>query len=278
MIALIKRNLKVFFREKSSVFFSLLSALIILGLYIFFLGDIQSESLGIESPRYFMDLWMISGIMGVISVSSTLGALGVMVTDRSEGIYKDFKVSPLKRSMLVYAYILSAVLIGVLMSLVTLLVSQIYIYSSGHEIISWVQLLKVLGILVLAVSSSASIVFFIVSFIHSQSTYTTVSILVGTLVGFLAGIYVPIGQLPNTVQSVVKAFPVSHAALLFKQVMMGDVLQTIPEGMLPSITTFLGITFEVGGNTLTFSHSVLYLCITILMFGGMSILNMNRKL
>ena len=39
MIAFAKRNLKLFFRDKSSVFFSLLSVLIVLGLYVLFLGD-----------------------------------------------------------------------------------------------------------------------------------------------------------------------------------------------------------------------------------------------
>jgi multidrug/hemolysin transport system permease protein len=40
MRAFTVRNLKVFFRDKSSVFFSLLSAIIIIGLYVLFLGDV----------------------------------------------------------------------------------------------------------------------------------------------------------------------------------------------------------------------------------------------
>ena len=39
MIRFAKRNLMVFFRDKSAVFFSLLSALIIVALYALFLGD-----------------------------------------------------------------------------------------------------------------------------------------------------------------------------------------------------------------------------------------------
>ena len=40
MISFVSRNLKVFFRDKTAVFFSLLAVLIVLGLYIFFLGDV----------------------------------------------------------------------------------------------------------------------------------------------------------------------------------------------------------------------------------------------
>ena len=39
MIAFTRRNLLVFFRDRTAVFFSLLSSLIIVGLYVLFLGD-----------------------------------------------------------------------------------------------------------------------------------------------------------------------------------------------------------------------------------------------
>ena len=38
MITFINRNLKMFFRDKTAVFFSLLAVFIVLGLYIVFLG------------------------------------------------------------------------------------------------------------------------------------------------------------------------------------------------------------------------------------------------
>lgn len=40
MIGFAKRNLKLFFRDKSAVFFSLLAVFIIIGLYALFLGDV----------------------------------------------------------------------------------------------------------------------------------------------------------------------------------------------------------------------------------------------
>ena len=41
MITLARRNLKLFFRDRTAVFFSLLSVLVLLGLYVFFLGDVM---------------------------------------------------------------------------------------------------------------------------------------------------------------------------------------------------------------------------------------------
>ena len=45
MIGLISRNLKIFFRDKGAVIFSLLGVLIVAGLNILFLGDAYTDSL-----------------------------------------------------------------------------------------------------------------------------------------------------------------------------------------------------------------------------------------
>ena len=39
MLNFTQRNLKVFFRQKSAVFFSLLGVILVIGLYVLFLGD-----------------------------------------------------------------------------------------------------------------------------------------------------------------------------------------------------------------------------------------------
>ena len=43
-LQLCRRNLLLFFRDKSAVFFSLLSVFIIIGLYALFLGDVVVAS------------------------------------------------------------------------------------------------------------------------------------------------------------------------------------------------------------------------------------------
>ena len=51
---LIKRNLLIFFRQKSSVFFSLLGVFVIIGLYALFLGDMMEKGMtGMKGSRFF---------------------------------------------------------------------------------------------------------------------------------------------------------------------------------------------------------------------------------
>ena len=208
MITFAKRNLNLFFRDRASVFFSLLAVFIIIGLYVLFLGDMVMMDLeGIPGARFLMDSWIMAGLMAVTSVTTTMGALGIVVEDRAKGIYKDFHTSPVKRTTLVGGYLISTLVVGVVMSLVALVLSELYIVVSGGEFLPWGNMLKVLGLIVLSTMASGAIMFFVVSFFKTQNAYGVASTVLGTLIGFLMGIYVPIGVLPSGVQTVVKLFP-----------------------------------------------------------------------
>ena len=133
MINLAVRNLKIFFRDKSSVFFSFLSVIIIIGLYVLFLGDvITSDMDGLPGVRFLMDSWIASGLMAVTSITSTMGAFGIMVEDRARKNNRDFLTAPLKRSTIAGGYVVSTYLIGVIISLVTLVLIELYILSLIH--------------------------------------------------------------------------------------------------------------------------------------------------
>src|SRR4030043_737497 len=99
MINLIKRNLKLFFRDRTSVFFSLLAVLIIIGLYVFFLGNMMVKGyvglLGSNS-RFIIDSWIMAGILSVTSITTTMGAVGIMGWDKSKKNFKDFYSRPLQ--------------------------------------------------------------------------------------------------------------------------------------------------------------------------------------
>ena len=113
MISFGIRNLKVFFKDKSSVFFSLLAVFIIIGLYALFLGDVWTSSMSdIAGIRFLMDSWIMAGLLAVTSVTTTMGAYGIMVQDREKKITKDFAASPVGNKNIVGGYIIGAVIIG----------------------------------------------------------------------------------------------------------------------------------------------------------------------
>lgn len=282
MISFTNRNLKVFFKDKTAVFFSLLSVFIIIGLYVFFLGDIWINNFrNLPSIKYLMDTWLFAGLLTVVSLTSSMGAFGIMVDDKMKKIEKDFIVSPIDERKLVGGYILGAIIVGVIMSLVALVLFEVYFVLNGSSLIWGFTLVKVILLIILSTVANSSLVFFIVSFFKSNNAFATASTVIGTLIGFLTGIYLPIGQLPSNVQMIIKCFPPSHAGSLLRNVMMEGPMATtfanVPEQYIASFKESMGINFVFGDTVVTPLASIIILICTGLVFYGLSIINLSRK-
>jgi len=284
MINLIKRNLKLFFRDRVSVFFSLLSVFIIIGLYVLFLGNMMSNNfrdlLG-SNTRFTIDSWIMAGILSVTSITATMGAFQIMVEDSTKKISKDFLSAPLKRSQLVGGYIISSFIIGLVMSIAALILAEVYILTGGGELLELMALLKLLGVMLISVFAGSSMVFFMVSFFKSSSAFATASTILGTLIGFITGIYIPIGSLPSAIQTVIKIFPISHSAALFRQIMMeapiSESFANAPPQAIAGFKEAMGVVFLFGGKELSPLNSLLILAATGIIFLVLSIASMSIK-
>jgi len=282
MINFMKRNLLVFFKDKASVFFSLLSVFIIIGMYALFLGDVWTSGMqDITGARNIMDCWIVAGLIAVTSVTTTMGAFGTMVEDKSKKIIKDIRSSPMPRVNIAGGYILSAFVIGVIMCVVALVLCQLYLVSEGGAVFTGIQLVKIFGLILLSTFSNTALVLFFVSFFQSNNAFSIASTIIGTVIGFLTGIYIPIGQLPEGVQTVIKVFPPSHSALLLRQVIMEDAIKTgfagAPASVVSDFKEMLGVTFQVGGKAVEPLTSILILIVSGFFFLGLSMLSLSRK-
>jgi multidrug/hemolysin transport system permease protein len=281
MTGIIKRNLLVFFRDRSSVFFSMLAPFIVIGVYVLFLGNAYSDGFGEMDVTFMMDRWIMAGLLGVTIISTTMGAFAIMVADRSKNTLKDFYSSPVSRSKLTGGYVISSFIIGFIMTLITFALAEIFIVSRGGEVLGLTAFLKTLGILVLTNLCNTAIIFFVVTLLSSENAFATASSIVGTMVGFLTGIYVPIGSLPDAVQWVIKIFPPSHSVSLLRQVMMekplAETLAADTEGKLEGIKEELGIVLKVGSHDIPPIVSVLLLVVCGAVFYILSIYSLSRK-
>ena len=282
MISFGIRNLKVFFKDRAAVFFSLMAVFIIIGLYALFLGDVWTSGYkGLTGVRYMMDSWIMAGLLAVTTVTTTMGAFGTMVHDKELKITKDFAASPVSKNSIVGGYIFGSVIIGIIMSLVTLVLAEIYIVLNGGEFMVILTLLKVLGLIVLCTLCNTSLVLFIVSFFSSSNAFATASTILGTLIGFITGIYLPIGTLPAGVQWVVKCFPVSHGAALFRQVMMESPMAKsftgAPAQTVSAFKEMMGVNFKFGDTVCTSLTSIIILLASTAIFYVLALINLSRK-
>lgn len=282
MIAFTKRNLKVFFRDRPAVFFSLLSSLIMIGLYVLFLGDTYTANFGdLKNAAEMMDNWIMAGLLATASVSATVSAFSIMVADRTQNISKDFYSSPITRRSLALGYVTSAILIGFILSLVTLVFAEIYIVANGGSLPDPAVLLRMILIILITDIANTAMMFFVTSFFASSNAFSTASTVIGTLIGFITGIYLPIGMLPDAVQWIIKLFPTSHGAALLRQTMMKDYITAgfadIPNSYLTDFQHTLGVTFQFGSHEVSSTESLLILLAAAIIFFALAEYNFSRK-
>ena len=282
MIGLVQRNMTVFFRDKAAVFFSLISALIVFGLYVFFLGDLWTSNLEtIANGREIMDSWLIAGLLTVTSFTSAMGAYGVMVEDRARGISKDFYASPVSRKSIVGGYVLSAFITGLIISVITLLLGEIYVVSNGGKWLDVFSFAKVIGVLIITSLMNNSLLFVLVSFFSTPVSFSAASTVVGTLIGFLTGVYVPTGVLSSSMQWVIKLFPVSHAGALLRQIVMDKPMSRgfsgVPAKQVVQVKETLGVVFTFENRLLQPWMHVLIILGTAVVFFLLGVFIVSRN-
>lgn len=278
---LVKRNLLIFFRDRSSVLFSLLGVFVIIGLYVLFLGDMLVKGMnGMTGARFLMDSWIMAGLLAVTPVTTSLGAMGTMIEDKNNNAYKDFKAAPLKRTTLAGSYIISGVLISLILTFLTMILAEAYIVAYGGKLLTVEAALKVVLLIIFTTASSSIMMFYFVSWFKTTGAFAAASTIVGTLAGFLTGIYIPIGSLPKTIQTVVKIFPPSHAAVLLRKIMMEQPEKIAFQGAADVLDEFqlnLGVSFKVGNTVLSSYISILYMLAFMIIFFALSVIKISYK-
>lgn len=282
MISFVSRNLKVFFRDKTAVFFSLLAVLIVLGLYIFFLGDVWVDSFpNIKGVKNLMNCWIIAELIGVTSVTANMGAFGTMIEDKSKNKIKDFYVLPIKKSKIVGGYIISSFIVGSMMSVVTLIISQIYLVYSGVDVLNFKELTEVFLIILMTSLSNSAMILFIVSLFSSEKAFSTASTIVGTLIGFITGIYLPISMLPDSVQIIVKLFPTSHGISILRQIFMKKQMDIsfadVPTNYINEFKESMGVVYYINDKLVSNTTSIFILIASTIIFFSLAVLVLYRK-
>ncbi|MCL2367030.1 MAG: ABC transporter permease [Oscillospiraceae bacterium] len=283
MTTLAMRNVLIYFRDKLGVFFSLLSVLLIIALFVLFLGNAFTADYGgnIEEVSEVINNWIFAGILGVTTVTTTLGAFVVMVNDKVHHLYKDFYSTPVQRYRIVAGYALGAFVVGTIMSMIIFVVLISYNAVMGNYVMSALNMLITTGVLLLSVLLNAFMIFFFTMFIKTNQAFGAISTILGTLIGFMMGIYVPMGDLPDAIQTLIRFFPQSHTTMLFRQLFIEGIAEEaflhIPTEYLQAFQEATGVIYVINGYELTRMDSVLFLAGAAIVFFLLSVWRMSRR-
>ena len=277
MFELISRNRKVYTRDRLAFFMSFLSVIILILVYQVFLGQIQidaiKEALGSDTASSdtikMVNYWLISGLTTIISMTSTLGAFGVMVSDKEKKLSEDFKVSPISNFKVELSYAIFAILFGIILTMFSC-VFAIGIFNGLSSLLDYsvMDYLKIFGIVSLSTVLSAAIVLPILAFIRTSSAFTTLSTIVGTFIGFISGVYLSISSVGETLQQVMTWFPMTQVNALLKQVLMknsiAQVFNDAPSSVINEYKESYGVVLQnASGDHLSNQFMLIYISLII---------------
>ena len=293
---LIKRNIKLYLKDRTTVFFSVLAPIIVLLLYILFLGKIQTNSImdmvidGYKVSDYLtksdiaalLNNWMIAGVMGVSCITVALNANVMMIRDRMTGTVNDVISSPVKRWVLYLSYIISCFVITFGICFIVLMISIIYLACSGGLMMTFSEFLGILGITILSILSSAFFTVLICGFVRTTSALAAINGVFSTAIGFLIGAYLPFSMLPIYIQYMACFIPGTYSAGLFRNYFMGGVIRLlkskVPDAaIVKGIFDSYSIDLKFFGNTVPAVWMVLALLISIVVFGSLILILYSNK-
>lgn len=275
---LTRRNMLVFLRDRAAVFFSVLAMLIVLMLMVVFLGDMNSDNIvGVlaeyggerdraadrENAERLVQMWTLAGILVVNAVTVALTVMQTMIQDETKGALSGFYTAPVSRGKVALGYILAAFIVGVGMCLLTLLIGEGYMVICGYPLLSLSDCLQLVWMIVLNVFVYASFAYLLALFIHSESAWGGMLTVIGTLVGFVGVVYLPMGMLPEGICKVLKVLPVLPGAAMMRVVCtkeaIADTFAGLPDAVAEGFREQMGIDIIVGGKCVSLIQQVLFL-------------------
>jgi len=283
---LVIRNLRLYLRDRAAVFFSFLSVIIIIFLYVLFLGAMQIDGLSsqfgdIEGLDWLVSSWIMAGLLTVSTVTVPLTAIGTLIQDRENGMIMDFYTSPIDRRILALSYLISSWIIGFIMVLFNFIVGQGYVVLNGGEILGIIPTLQIIGVVLLSIITFSSFFFYIALFMKTRNAFGILSTLVGTFIGFLGGIYIPIGVLDKNVQSVMNLLPTAHSVTLMRNIYMKEAIDLVftgaPEQAFDTYSYIYGLEVNIGDVEMTSFYLVLSMVAFTLIFFSLSVIKLKKS-
>ncbi len=263
--ALIKRNVKLFFKDKGTFFTALITPLLLLVLYATFLSNVYEDSFRASIPSGVpVEDGVIEGLVGGLLLSSLLAVSAVtvpfcanlcMVADKASGARGDFSVAPVKPSALSISYYVATVLNGLIISLVATALGCGYLLIIGWYMSVTDILLLLLDVLLLTLFGTAlsSLICYPLT---TQGQISAVGSIVSAGYGFICGAYMPMSQFSKGLRNVLACFPGCYGTSLVRNHALQGVCKEMLEGQGFPADAVDGIKTVADCNLQFFGHSV----------------------
>lgn len=246
--ALIKRNIKLFFKDKGAFFSSLITPVILLVLYATFLAKVFKESFNGAMEEALAGGFtvdnldsIINGVVGGQLVSSLLAVSCVtvafcsnltMIADKVSGARKDLLTSPVKKSSLAISYFAASLCSTLIVSFVTMAAGLIYLAFTGWYLSFADVLLMALDVFLLT-AFGVALSSLVNSFLSTSAQASAVGTIVSAGYGFICGAYMPVSQFGEGLRNFLGFLPSTYGTSLIKNHSLAGVIREMASQNFP---------------------------------------------
>ena len=281
-IVLIKRNIKLFFKDKGMFLTSLITPAILLVLYVTFLGNVYRNSFTPNLPASLpLSNRLIDGLVGGQLISSILAVSCVTVAfcanflsvqDKANGAIKDLKISPVNSSLLSMSYYIASLFSTLMICFVATGICLAYVGLVGWYMSAVDVILLFLDVLLLTLFGTA-LSSIINLFLSTQGQISAVGTIISAGYGFICGAYMPISSFGSGLQKVLSFLPGTYGTALVRNHAMQGVLsemnkQGIPMEVIEEIKNALDCNLYFFGHQVEVSLMYLILGVTVAILIG----------
>ena len=240
---LIKRNSKLFFKDKGMFFTSLITPVILLVLYATFLAKVYRDSFASAIPEYFfvpdklIDATvggeLISSLLAVCCVTVAFCSNMLMVQDKVSGARRDLTITPVRKSTLALGYYIATAMSTLIICFIAAGAGFIYLANIGW----YLSVQDVLGILLdifLLVMFGTALSSIINFFLTTQGQISAVGTIISAGYGFICGAYMPIASFGEGLQRVISFLPGTYGTSLLRNHALRGVYEEMADLGFPS--------------------------------------------
>lgn len=241
--AMTKRNTKMFFRDKAMFFTSLITPIILLVLYATFLANVYRDSFLNALPEGFSTSDAIinatvggelfSSLLAVCCITVAFCSNLLMVQDKARGTYRDFMITPVKKSTIAMSYYTSTFMSTIIITLTATAASLIYVACTGWFLSFGDVMLLLLDVFLLTMFGTA-LSSIVNMFLSTNGQASAVGTVVSAGYGFICGAYMPIASFGTGLQAVLMFLPGTYGTSLLRNHALNGVFNQMAIDGYPS--------------------------------------------
>lgn len=287
---LIQRNVKLFFCDKGMFFTSLITPMILILLFVTFLGQVYRDSFlssipeGIkvenETVNGFVFGWLFSSLLAVCTVTISFCSNLLMVQDKANKSRLDFDVSPINSTQMSIAYFIASAISTLIICITALAICLVILAFTGWYL-TFADIALTLCDTVLLVLFGTALSSIIGYFLSTQAQISAVGTIISSAYGFICGAYMPISQFAPAIRGLISYLPGTYGTSLLHRHLMqgvyGEVEKFMPTEAMTALKTAFDSEIKLGGKAVSEPAMYIILIMSVAVLTAVYILLCSRK-